>query len=289
MQTDIVAAGLRAFSGDLDRFVIFTLVLRQSLTRGTAIAPHARAISINSLASSLGRSFETVRRHVNALVADGLCARSHAGVAALDTALDRAEVSDVLIMAHDAFVRMIEDMAALDLPLPQPRPDVPYRHDVGVNAAIDIMLAVLATNIGAHREWLNLALFSTIFCANVRGFAHNAELARRYADERSVVPRDLIRPISAGAVARALSLPSATVRRRAAALIADGRLVRVPGGLVVNEAWLNRPEGVAISRASWANIRRILANATGAGFPFDRPGGTYMRGRPPYMDFPRES
>lgn len=288
MQTDVVGAGLRAFDGDLDRFVIFTLILRQSLTRrDPQAADHdrGRAISINSLASSLGRSFETVRRHVNALTASGLCQRNRTGLVALDTALDRIELSESMIVAHDAFVRMVEDMAAFGLPLPPARDGQFYSHEVGVNAAVDIMLAIVATNMVAHHEWLNLALYSTVLCANVQSFAHDPAQALRYVDETVSLPRALVQPVSAGAVARTLSLPSATVRRRMTQMVGDGRLIRERDGLIVSEAWLNRPEAIAISRASWANIRRIMANAASAGFPFDRPATAYMRGRPPYPSF----
>lgn len=287
MQTNILSAGLSAFTGDLDRFVVYTLILRQSVTRPEAGDDGAppRAISINSVAASLGRSFETVRRHVHALIDAGLCLRTPDGLVALDGALDRVPLSDSLIVAHDAFVRMAEDMAAFRLPLPAGRRDLAYRHDVGVNAAVDIMLAVLANNIAAHREWLNLVVYSTILCANVRPFAHDPAVAVRYLDETQPVPAELLRPVSAGAVGRALSIPGATVRRRVAGLVADGRVGRVAGGLVASEEWLNRPASVAISRASWHHIRRIMGRAAAHGFPFDAPARAYMRGRPPLVIF----
>lgn len=284
MQTSVVAAGLSAFAGDLDRFVVYTLILRQSVTGPEqGDEPTVRAISINSLAASLGRSFETIRRHVHALVSAGLCLRTTDGLIALDEALDRVPLSESLIVAHDAFVRMVEDMTKLGLPLPSGRRDLPYRHEVGVNAAVDIMLAVLATNIAVHREWLNLVLYSTVLCGNVRSFAHDAVQALLYVDETQPVPVKLLRPVSAGAIARAISVPASTVRRRVAVMVADGRLERVANGLVVSQDWLNKPESVAISRASWQNIRRILGRAAAAGFPFDAPAEVYMRGRPPLV------
>ena len=53
------------------RFAIFSLIVRESLRRN----PRGKAISTHSLAISLSRSFETVRRHVIALTEAGLCVR----------------------------------------------------------------------------------------------------------------------------------------------------------------------------------------------------------------------
>ena len=60
MQTRINAAGLRSFDGDVDRFAIFSLIVRESLRRN----PRGKAISTHSLAISLSRSFGSRGRGV---------------------------------------------------------------------------------------------------------------------------------------------------------------------------------------------------------------------------------
>jgi hypothetical protein len=286
MQTSIVIAGLRAFDGDLDRFVVFTLIARQStlgpIGRGNECenGRRSRAISINSLAASLSRPFETVRRHVNGLIAQDLVTRIAGGVVTLSAGLQRPEMVELATMAHDAFVRLVEDLQSFDLPMPAPRASVSYTPAVGVGAAADIMLAVADNNRGLHQEWMNLVLYSTILCANTRGFTYDPILARRYADQSRVPPDSLRRPLRVSVLARALCLPYATVQRRVERLVADGRVVKTRGGLLVSEEWLNLPSSVAVSTASYQNIRRILAATTVAGFPIADPGQAYVRGRP---------
>ncbi|WP_273805223.1 hypothetical protein, partial [Providencia rettgeri] len=70
------------------------------------------------------------------------------------------------------------------------------------------------------------------------------------------------------------------VQRRVERLVADGRVKKARGGLLVSEEWLNLPSSVAVSVGSYQNIRRILAAATAAGFPIASPAQAYVRGRP---------
>lgn len=287
MQTSIVMAGLNAFDGDLDRFAIFTLITRQS--RATPprsdgagnVETAVKAISVNSLAASLARPFETVRRHVNGLIAGGYVMRVPNGVVAKAPETQPPAITAAWTIAHDAFVRLVEDMQMFDLPMPVARAGAPaYNPAIGVAAAADIMLAVADGNRGLHQEWMNLVLYSTILCANTRRYTYDPVLARRYADQRQVPPESLRRPLRSTALARTLNLPYSTVHRRLEQLVADGRVVKRPDGLLVSEDWLNLPGSVAVSTASYQNIRRIVAAATLAGFPIVEPGRAYLRGRP---------
>lgn len=281
MQTSIVAAGIRAFDGDLDRFVIYTLIVRQGALEWESSGAPAGAISANSLAASLSRPFETVRRHVLALIEAGLCRRVTAGVILTEGVLDREDMRELMVVAHDSLVRLIEDMARFGVELPEPRAAAtPYDPAAGLQAAADMMLAVIDSNMQAHREWLNLVIFSTILCANARGYADDPVLALRYADHTQVPPDSIRRPVRASVVARTLGLPDSTLRRHVTALLQYGSARRVRGGLLIDKQWLNTPAAVAISLASYRNIRRILNGLQSRGFPFDDPASAYVRGRP---------
>lgn len=281
MQTSIVAAGIRAFGGDLDRFIICTLIVRQGTMHWDSAGDETRAISAHSLAASLSRPFETVRRHVQALIEAGLCKRVSAGVVLADGVLQREDLRALLTLSHDCLVRLIEDLGRFAIDTPEPRPSAgPYDPAAGLQAAADIMLAVVDTNMGAHREWLNLVIFSTILCANARGYFDDPVLAKRYADHTQIPPEEIRRAVRVSVIARTLGLPETTIRRHVKELLERGSVQKSRGGLLVNKEWLNRPESVAISLVSFANIRRILNLLQGRGFPFENPASAYVRGRP---------
>ncbi len=273
MQTNVIEAGLRAMGGNLDQFTIYTLIVRQSLGGGGAISAH-------SLAHSLARPYETVRRHIGALIARGLCYRAPNGIAASPEALDAGPISEAVVAAHDGFVRFVEDLAMLGIPLPQPRSGIPYSTRVAVQAAADMLLAVMDSNRGTHHDWTELVLFSTVMCANARNYARDPVLARRHADERTPPPESIRLPVRPSVAARVIGVSESTARRRFEAMVGDGRLIRTQRGLLVSEDWMNQPAQVETSRSSYYNIKRILERVAAAGFPFGAPASVYLRGRP---------
>jgi hypothetical protein len=66
------------------------------------------------------------------------------------------------------------------------------------------------------------------------------------------------RPVSGGALAASLSIPTETVRRKVKALIAAGYLRRERGGLVAPPEALRRPEIARVMRANYLNLRRLF-------------------------------
>ena len=271
MQATINAQGLRVFDGDMDRFVIFALVLREGLP---GQAP-ARPISAYSLSTSLDRSFETVRRHVNALIRSGWCRRVTGGVVAADGVTERPEMRPLFAAAHDGFVRFVEDLVAAGGLPPIASARLPYDPAIGISGAIDTMLVTIDTNRERYGDWLDLALFSTVLCAN--GQRYDADRALRRGDP--LTDRHAVLP---SVIARALGLSETTVRRRTARLaMPGGALLRVRGGLLVSPDWLAEPRAAEVAAATVSGVRRELRKAAARGFPIDSPASAYLNGRPP--------
>ena len=285
LQTTVLARAIRLFDGDLDRVTIFAVITRDTYPFGTreGLAP---TVSAHSLAMSLSRPYETVRRHVHALVDAGWCERRADGVLASPAELRSPALTEFLTLVHDAAVRFVADMARAGVPMPEVGTVRPYHHAAGVQAAIDLMLAVVDTNRRTHRDWLELVLFSTIYAANSRLLNADRELSWHYADGRKEPPPSLRMPVRTSAVARALGLPEATVRRRLTHLLEDGRVERVgKKKLLVSEAWLNRPESIATSVRSFSTVRLLLARLGVNGFPLHDPARVYLAGRPAPVAF----
>lgn len=275
LQTGIMHYALPLFAGDVERFGLFVLALRQSLS--------GRAISNSALSASLGLPLETARRKINALIAAGFLRRGPRGLIADRERLRGPEVQGLLRLSHDSFVRFLADLDACDgLPRFAPSGQA-YDWQEGVQFVSDLMLAVATTNRGTHADWTNLVIFSTVLCANNRAIAADPALMRRYARPGSAPPAALIRPVSARIVSRVLAIPRTTVTRRVAQQ--DGVIERGRSGLVISEAWLNRQSSLATSRDSYANLRRLLAALAQRGFPFDDIPSAYLDRRPPPVDF----
>jgi hypothetical protein len=78
----------RAHGGDLLRGIIFTAIAVANGEAAPATGGGRRPVSVMSIAHSIGVPYETTRRYVNLLVADGLCVREgRRGVVIPDHAL----------------------------------------------------------------------------------------------------------------------------------------------------------------------------------------------------------
>lgn len=292
MQVGGAAAIMRVFEGNFDRAVIFFALLRE----GSAFREHANGTaistgrsrpgaSVNALAASLDRPFETVRRHVNALIAAGLCRRDGAFVAVEAGTMADPAIDATLADLHDLMIRLIEDMVDFDLPLPAPRRDVPYDRHITIAAAIDLLLVAIEFHAGQHGDWLQVLLYGTIMVANARPITYDVEHAHRYSESDTVPPDALRRPIGTAAVARTLGLPYSTAGRHILHMLADGRLQRRPGGLIVSAAWMSTPSQLEGARIVAARAAQILARLAASGFVLDRPAALYLRERPRLLDF----
>jgi len=270
--------GLRYFSGNIDRFMVFCLLLRTSLSQ-----PERRGtISVHSAAMSLGRPFETVRRHICALLDQRVCERTRNGVTLSEAFWARADNWQQLRYAHDCFVRLIADAVAQGaIPVGPVKPSHPRRLPLtdGVCAAVDLFLALVEANRLLCAEPLDLAIFSVVLHANYRALKADRALSGFDGAPR-LLPRHAVRVAQ---VARALSTPDTTVRRRIAPLTSEGGpYKRTVGGLLVSPDCLRHCGGPdETNSAKHGSIRLIIQRAGAAGLSLRDPTSAYCDGRPP--------
>lgn len=283
MQASCVAMGLQAFDGELDRTVLFMAIARASGTLSGHASPggeRPQAISVNALASSLSRPFETIRRHVNALLDQGLCVRTPTGVMSPAHVYERPEIARLFRLHHDALVRLVEDMIAFGIPLPETRPQIAYDWQTGLAAAHDVLLTGIEFHAEAYESWLDMVLLTVVMCANARPFTYDRDVSLSYADFNRLPPESMRAPVPASAIARALGLPASTIQRRVNEMIRRGQLVRKSGGLMASENALNGSSAVEKSRTSTDHTRQIFTRLAAGGFRFDDPASCYLDGRP---------
>jgi hypothetical protein len=275
-----------------DRGIFFLAILRASgdVLTDWPNAPRAGAsgggISINALSQSLHRPFETVRRHVNALIDAGLCARTSTGVVVPSSLRDDPEVAALLVHLHDSLVWLVDEFAAFDMPLPHAAAaGQSYRADITLASSIDLALGAF-DNIGMFvSDWLELAIVGAVLVASVRRITLDSELARRYSETATVVPIERREPISAAAIARALTIPYSTVRRQILVTVAAGKLIERGRGVVLSDDLLAGPSAAIMGATATTRTGSLFGRLVPGGFPFDDPKSAYIAGAPQLVDF----
>jgi len=291
MQASCNHTNMRVFEGEFDRAIIFMVVARESGALSVHSGGQAKSgeagqgISVNALAASLSRPFETVRRHVNALIAGGLCVRTSAGLMVPGEVHARPGIAGLFRVYHDTLVRLIEDLVSYEVPMPETRPHIPYDWHTGLAAAHDVLLSGIEFYSSRYQSWIDLLLIGTVMCANARPFTYDREVSLAYADFTRLPPESMRAPVPASVIARVLNLPASTTQRRVNAMIAEGKLIRKTAGLLVSQAALNAPVQVGDARSSTDHTRQIFARLAAGGFRFDDPALCYVDGRPPLVAF----
>jgi hypothetical protein len=268
--------GLRYFNGNIDRFLVFCLLLRTSLSQ----PERSGTISVHSAAMSLGRPFETVRRHICALLESRICERTRSGVTLSEAFWARADNWRQLRYAHDCFVRLIADAVAQGAipvaPTAVSNTDRLASTD-GICAAIDLFLALVESNRVLCAEPLDLAIFSVVLHANYQSLKAEHALGG-FGAAAQLLPRHGIRVAQ---IARALSTPDTTVRRRIAPLSTEGGFYRrTTGGMIVSPDCLRQCQPGESNSAKHGSIRLIIQRAVAAGLSLRDPARSYCDGRP---------
>jgi hypothetical protein len=223
-----------------------------------------RPVSINALAASLGLPFETVRRRVGRLQAQQIAITVDGGLVVPAAALNRPDYLMAAFAGYERLRRLHRDLLAHGLLQDLPPPSVGLRDGVVplrtvARLATDYVLRFVELVMAHFGEIQDSLLFVSIvrwntehLGAEVSGLPH--ELAEGFPPDR------LRKPVTAAALARHIGLPAETVRRKVAALEAQG-VCRSEGrrGVIVPAEVLARPEVLAVMDDNARNLQRLFA------------------------------
>ena len=247
-QKEHLKLALRVFPGDLDRAIIFVLIARLGCAdwvRGDTIMPPERpaTFSINAIATSLSRAFETVRRHVHGMIDEGVCARTDAGVVLAPTPEREADIIAYYREAADLLLTLARELADHGIAMPRVEQARGDRLGPLLRASLDVGLVAIENN--AHTHWYELILHGTIIYENGRDIMGTPETARIYGN--LVLTAEQRRPVTIRALADEFSMPYATVRRHISAMLLDGRILRKRPGYILNPAWTGEASRIEMS------------------------------------------
>lgn len=225
-----------------------------------------RPVSISGLASSLRLPYETVRRRVAALVAEGTCETTPSGVYVSGAVLQNPAHREVVLATVDLIRRFygrlrdlggLEDLPAPDAAEPPLEADAPVRAIVRVSSDYVLRIVdLLSQHIG---DLTRGVIFLDVLTANTEGLPDHECGDDDGLDAASFVPDHRRKPVRVATLSARLGIPEETVRRQAANLVTDGLCVRRPDGLLVPAATLARPRALGLMADNSAYVGRMFA------------------------------
>jgi DNA-binding Lrp family transcriptional regulator len=234
-------------------------------------------INIKTLAAVLHMPFETVRRRVKAMVRNGLCVQTKAGVYIPAAIMMGADYRSALA-ANQANVRRLyqtfrqlkPEVALIasgsDSEVVPPKTD-PVRLVARFSGHFGLSLISLIS--GPQNDPVRGMILATILVANTRSVSQAPDMASRYAAASTPLP-DMERiPVSVSAVASSLQLPFETARRRVNSLIEEGLVIRERRGVYIQAQLITSPVAQAAMATNFANLQRLYTTLAQYGVRFD--------------------
>ena len=213
----------------------------------------ARPVSAAGIAQSMRLPASTVARHAAALVQAGVFARGAAGYTLAAQFFEGSTLAEVSAGDAADLVATLEALAEAGYE-PAARALKAGLRDwpdsVVERLLLSFGLRALETFTELYGDFTGGTISAAIIAANVRTVTEDHVLSRQFAAEENPPPDAMRIPVALRPLARSLSLPFETVRRRVAALVADGTLVWKDGGVIV-------PSQVLLSDLHLDNNRRI--------------------------------
>lgn len=260
----------RANDGDFVRALV-------RLTLELTTEPHEtgqRGPTVRALARSLSLPFETVRRKVAQLEADGLVRKT--GAAGVVAILPSPPPSEVLC---NDLRRLMARLGALGvgpeqfIVAPQPARGAPIGDEAAGVMIRRFILRTLEIGVVSYSAVTDALLFTSLIGLNASPITDDPELAYRFAGADTPPPDHLRRPVRPTELASRLGLAYEPVRRRLAGFAEEGLAVRVGGGYLGSVTHMQKPETLAAALSANQRFAQLIQSLVNAGFVFELGDG----------------
>ena len=264
LQNKCGSALTHAFDGELDQGGLYALIAREAARRAESGEAEKLLPSINGLATSLSRPYETVRRHVHRLAERNIVCLTDRGVSLRST----PEHAEIMHQVRSAFVAhmqfFLKEMKRADLWVCTSEEERRLSDSEHFFAALDLYLCTLEFNAPQTRSWAELIVWGATLTINFQDIARDLALSRFYGAMEAVPPMGIRRPASVIEVSKASGLPLETVRRHLKSATLSGLICRVGSGYIVPADFLADPHVVRNAERILSYMRRVLNDlATG--------------------------
>ena len=219
---------------------VLSALILMTIWHGQMRSAGYKPIGIRGLARKLDLPYETVRRHVRALMRSGDCVVEEGGLIVPLAVHRRRHTADILRRIYSNAVRVLGDLTRIEVtrfvPSSRAKPGsgrLTKEQMTIATAGLGVLLAGMKALHGFFGgDIVKGLIFTAIWAANVKHITNTAPAAHRaiLTDEHRL-------PVNVLAISDSLRLPYETVRRHADALVKDGRCVRNGRqGLMIKES-----------------------------------------------------
>lgn len=218
-----------------------------------------RPVSINALATSLRIPFETVRRHINQLLRQGLLASASNGVYVPTEVVTAPPFVAAMRGRYERVFRFYEDLRTADLVEPLPCAPLPVDHpDAPVRAVGRILSDYFFRTLDIlHRQAPDVLTAMVLLDVIRTGSEHVSPAQEAVAIRAGWIPEAERTPVRVAQVARRLSIPYETTRRHVGWLVDRGFCRREGGGVLLSPDYLQAPTLFSIATDNLINARRM--------------------------------
>ncbi|SKA37697.1 hypothetical protein SAMN02745126_05942 [Enhydrobacter aerosaccus] len=218
-----------------------------------------KPVTISAVANMICIPFETVRRRIQQLAANGICVIGPNGVVVPTQVLAREEYKSAMLrtweLAQVLYNRLRDNLCLTELYADKVPP---YEGAPLIRAVAHVAYGHLLRMTSAFvRTSGDLTMAMILLAVQRENSEHTATLPSA-AIGPGIMPDELRVPVNAATIAEILGLGESTVSRRLTRLVRDGRCLKRKGGVIVASAYVARPEIMALLELNHGSLLRMF-------------------------------